>query len=223
MLASSVRPAGIVQERPQTEQERWEAIRTEIINLDQQETRAAFRVGDIVNEVEERWGEQRIQTLSTETGISPSVLKQRRWVSGKIPAQVTQEDRILPNPLREMPFSYAHFRKLAGTKDPEHWAEQALAGGDTGRPWTAEQLGIEIQKAGDHEAQATGRLCIGCEQPLPPPSEDQESEVVSFTIGRNKRAHLCNVGCARDYFELLIQDRLQGADPETNLESSDEE
>ena len=178
----------------------WQKVVGKIAVLAMKDDITAIEMGDCFVQIEKSFGKKYLQEAAAQAGVSWSVAKQRHWVSTKIPVGnelrktlgLEKDKNGEVKPL----LSFSHLRTIAGTEDMSHWVEQCLD-----NEWSVSQLKTEIEKAGDVAAQVNGDPCIQCEESL-----QEDAEIVSFTVGRKKRARCCSVKCAAKYFRELEED-----------------
>lgn len=159
----------------------WEEVVSELAQIDLAEMAGALRMGDLLLQVERQFGSEHLKDAVQQAGLVWSTAHQRLWVSKKIPpGSPVRRNRSL---------NYSMLRILAGTADPEQWADQVEEQG-----WTAAELLEAVQSAGDQEVQQSGGRCRHCEGPLP-----EVEGLVSLSIGKERRVRLCGRSCAREY------------------------
>ena len=100
----------------------------------------AFVVGDWINAVEDRFGEQSAQLIDA-TGWSLNTIRTYAWTSRKVP----KENRFIDAGL-----TYAHHQAVGALAHPEqrHWLKLAIAG-DDGEPWSVTKLRGAISRGAD--------------------------------------------------------------------------
>lgn len=155
-----------------------------------QEDMGCFEMGDLLLQIEEAHGSKAVIDAADQCQIGRQVARQRRWIAKRFPPS---------HSLRRSHLTFSHFRtlvKLEKDEDVERWAQLAIE-----NQWPVDRLVKEMEATSDEQAQQTGYPCIFCEKPLP-----EQGEIVSFSIGRSKRARCCNVLCAAVYFHELLRD-----------------
>jgi hypothetical protein len=99
-----------------------------------------FTIGDWINALEDRYGEQASQLIDA-SGWSESTIKTYAWTAKKVP----KENRMIDQGL-----SYAH-HQLVGALPPaeqKQWLKQALGSDETG-PWPVARLRAAVKDGSD--------------------------------------------------------------------------
>ena len=100
----------------------------------------AWAIGDFLNYIEDRFGEQASQIVDVER-FEESTIKVYRWVASKVPF----ENR------RGLPMTFGHHQAVAALqpKQQRHWLN--LAATDEKGPWKIEKLKAAIKSGSDIE------------------------------------------------------------------------
>jgi len=174
---------------------------TRLNNLMAQEDQTIFSLGDFLSGMETKFGKKTTLDACDTCHITKTTARQMLKVARRFPKG---------HKLRDTHLTYAHFGVLVKLKDDadvEKWAKLAA-----NHQWSVSQLVKEIEAANDEQAQQDGHPCIQCECRLP-----EDGEIVSFRVGRKKRARCCDIHCATEYFNTL---RKAGDFANTNREDS---
>ena len=175
---------------------RWQALIDQLNVLDLKETENALTMGDLFVLIEREFGAKSMKEAAAGANIAWGTAYSRYRVSKKIPKD---------SPLRERPLSYAQFRAIADTEEPEEWADRCMA-----EQLSTSQLMEAIRREGDGQAVSTGQPCIQCNQSM----ADSGETIVAFSIGNGKRARCCNPECALAYFEEYVREKDQDGEEE---------
>lgn len=190
----------LIQPVREEEGEAWETYIHRIARLDRQETAAVLEMGDLLVEMEEKFGKENLKTVAESTMVSWSAIQERARVSRRIPRD---------SPIRQIPWlSFSHLRAIAWTTRPEHWAKVAESEGLSTR-----ELIERITRAGDQEAVERGEPCGQCDGSI-----GDGPTIVAVTIGRERRVRLCSTACA----VAFIQEHAQNRDPFARPAAGDE-
>jgi len=178
----------VTEETLSPERRDWQLILQDLQLIEEQEENAALRMGDILVEIEDSYGKEKVWEAADKLQLEKSKVKQRLWVSRKIPKG---------HWLRDTHLKFSHLRAIAGTEDIDTWGEKALHD-----KLSVSQLTEQIAQAGDTNAKLQGDPCayVKCGQPLP-----EDGTIVSFRIGHEKTARCCSLACTSAHFQSLLQ------------------
>jgi len=189
--------AAILQKQAQNMQHLWDQMLTKLNQLMMTEDQNCMEMGDLLLDMETQFGRPNAIEAAEQCHVGKQVARQRMWVAKRFPKG---------HALRNTHLTFCHLRvlaKLESGDDVQKWANQAMK-----EQWSVARLMKEMEATSDEQAQEQGQPCIQCETPLP-----EEGEIVSFAIGREKRARCCTVGCAAKYFLERAEEKQRAADP----------
>lgn len=142
---------------------------------------AQFAIGDFVNYVEERFGEDAAQIIDAGSGWSEKTIAVYRWVAERITRDRRRMDRL----------GIRHHLLVASMTAAKQREWLTKAANDDGEPWTVKELADALDSSGDAEAQAWWVL-VACasavEQSVLMNNLESQGKTVKALVRKGKKA-----------------------------------